>query len=393
MKQTALSLVLLFICWSGRDPGPKPATPAREITASRVFTEVSQHSSYDGSLLVETLFGEVLAEQNPDLPLNPASVTKLATSLAAFEKLGPDHRFRTRFLADGQVDQSGTLLGDLVVDGGYDPLFSQNETGQVVAALKAAGISRVNGGLRAGTGFYFFATRMRSSASVTQSVRLLHKALIAGGLPIRRPAVVGELSGNEVAIHDSARLEEILLFQNAWSSNAVAEVVGESVGGPRAIEEQLRIELHLMPADLQISTASGLGSNRMTARAALSILRRLVRILMMHRLRPDAILPVAGVDTSTLSSRIGETAHGAVVAKTGTLGSDSSAVSTLAGIAYTQRDGPLLFAAFGNGAPRADLRRIQSRFVDELIAEEGGGNVMLRSVDGTVGPPGGIVHQ
>jgi D-alanyl-D-alanine carboxypeptidase/D-alanyl-D-alanine-endopeptidase (penicillin-binding protein 4) len=364
----------------------------RPLSAASIFTdERYPEDPLQQSLLVETLFGrEVLAERNPDLPLNPASVMKLATSLVAFERFGPDHRFRTRILRDGPVDpRSGALLGDLVIDGGYDPLFSDRETGEVATTLQAAGISSVNGGLRVSARFYYFGARMRSSATVAQSAHLLRESFIKAGLPIRRQASVGEVSGIEIAAHDSARLESILLFQNAWSSNAVAEVVGESVGGPRAIEDSLKTELHLQPNELLIGTASGLGSNRMTARAALSILRQLFRSLMKQRMRPDAILPVAGVDTSTLAARLGEATHGAVVAKTGTLNS----VSTLAGIAYTRRDGVLLFAVFGNGAPPGELRLVQSRFVDDLIAEEGGGDGMLRSADGASGPPAGTAGR
>ncbi|HEU4386896.1 MAG TPA: D-alanyl-D-alanine carboxypeptidase, partial [Blastocatellia bacterium] len=249
MKRFALSIVLVLACWPGRDVAPVPAASHREIAAAQVLIEaLSQHSTYAGSLLVEDLFsGEVLAENNPDVALNPASVMKLATSLAALETFGPDHRFRTRFFADGQVDKSGTLLGDLIVEGGCDPIFSKRETGQVVAALKAAGISRVNGGLRVSSGFYFVAPRMRSSATIALSARLLRDAFIREGLPIRQQAAIGDVSGLEITKHESARLEEILLFQNAWSSNAIAEVVGESVGGPHAIEERLEAELHLPP--------------------------------------------------------------------------------------------------------------------------------------------------
>ena len=48
---------------------------------------------------------------------------KLATSLVALTKLGPDYRYRTNVLADGVIDASSrTLDGDLVVEGGADPL-------------------------------------------------------------------------------------------------------------------------------------------------------------------------------------------------------------------------------------------------------------------------------
>jgi len=44
----------------------------------------------------ETASGETVASQLADLPFNPASVVKVATSLWALESLGPDHRYSSR---------------------------------------------------------------------------------------------------------------------------------------------------------------------------------------------------------------------------------------------------------------------------------------------------------
>src|SRR5262245_50417546 len=64
---------------------------------------------------VETLDGDLVETNRGDEPLNPASVVKIATSWWALEKLGPDHRFETAFLARGTIDpQTRTLRGDLV---------------------------------------------------------------------------------------------------------------------------------------------------------------------------------------------------------------------------------------------------------------------------------------
>src|SRR5262245_62145082 len=66
--------------------------------------------------------GTVLVAQVDDRAVHPASVTKVATTLAMLERLGPDHRFETRVLAAGDVTD-GRLKGDLVVEGGNDPYF------------------------------------------------------------------------------------------------------------------------------------------------------------------------------------------------------------------------------------------------------------------------------
>jgi len=79
----------------------------------------------DQGVLIETLDrSQVLAEHNSTVTFNPASVMKLATSLVALSKLGPDYRYRTNFLADGSIESSSHKLeGDLVVEGGADKSY------------------------------------------------------------------------------------------------------------------------------------------------------------------------------------------------------------------------------------------------------------------------------
>jgi D-alanyl-D-alanine carboxypeptidase/D-alanyl-D-alanine-endopeptidase (penicillin-binding protein 4) len=73
---------------------------------------------------VETLDGEELDSQGADTPFNPASVVKVATSLWALERLGPDHRYVTTAGIRGDLDaKSGRLEGQLVVDSTGDPDF------------------------------------------------------------------------------------------------------------------------------------------------------------------------------------------------------------------------------------------------------------------------------
>ena len=71
---------------------------------------------------VEDADGRVLVAQAADLAVHPASVSKVPTSLALLRKLGPEHRFVTRFVSRGAV-QDGTLRGDLGVEADGDPFF------------------------------------------------------------------------------------------------------------------------------------------------------------------------------------------------------------------------------------------------------------------------------
>ena len=66
-------------------------------------------------VVVDAQNGKVLATQDADHPMPPASTAKVPTMLAALELLGPDYRFRTRVLATSAPDQDGILNGDLIL--------------------------------------------------------------------------------------------------------------------------------------------------------------------------------------------------------------------------------------------------------------------------------------
>ena len=68
-----------------------------------------------GILVVDALSKQVLFEQNANQMFAPASVTKLYSTAAALEKLGPDYRFKTPVKRRGEVDSSGVLKGDLIL--------------------------------------------------------------------------------------------------------------------------------------------------------------------------------------------------------------------------------------------------------------------------------------
>ncbi|MEK6302524.1 MAG: D-alanyl-D-alanine carboxypeptidase [Acidobacteriota bacterium] len=338
----------------------------------------------DQGVLIETSDGgQTLAEHNADVAFNPASVMKLATSLAAISKLGPDYHYRTNLFADGTLDyESRKLEGDLVVEGSADPMFALADAQEVANELTRLGVSRVTGSMRVAGAFYYFATGYRSNLSRETSASKLRAAFQRAGIKIDGPTVFGEPSGTLLLSHYSDQLTHILLFQNAHSSNAVAEVVGESVGGPQAIQGLLTRKLALTERELYVGRASGLEFNRITPRASLRVLRALASVLAQHSLKLEDVMPVAGVDSGTLRTRLsGEAVRGAVIAKTGTLVSIDNGVSTLVGIAYTKTRGPLLFAVFNSGGSVYHYRRLQDQFVERLIAEEGGPARTVRAED------------
>src|SRR5664279_1824526 len=67
--------------------------------------------------VVVTRIGEAtpLVSLNPARPLILASTTKLFTTAAALDRLGPDYKFRTRLYRDANIGENGVLPGHLVV--------------------------------------------------------------------------------------------------------------------------------------------------------------------------------------------------------------------------------------------------------------------------------------
>jgi D-alanyl-D-alanine carboxypeptidase len=261
-------------------------------------------------------------------------------------------------------------------------MFSQADAQQVATYLSRLGIARVTGSLRIAGPFYYFANGYHLNLSPETSAAKLRSAFQRAGIRIEGGTVFGPKSGNLVLSHYSDELTRILLFQNAHSSNAVAEVVGESVSGALGIQDYLTHDFGLSESDVFVGRASGLEFNRITPRAAISVLRGLIAVLDKYSLKPEDIMPVAGVDSGTLRSRLAAgDVRGSVVAKTGTLGSTDRGVSTLVGIAHTRTDGPVLFAILDTGGGVHGYRRLQDRFIEAFLAEEGGGTPASRLID------------
>ncbi len=91
---------------------------------------------------------------NSQQSMIPASLTKLFTTAAGFDQLGSDFRFKTTLCYSGNIDNGGTLHGDIYIIGGGDPVLGSYRYAQTVPdtlfstwtkAVAAAGIKAVNG--------------------------------------------------------------------------------------------------------------------------------------------------------------------------------------------------------------------------------------------------------
>ena len=357
---------------------------------------------------VESAAGRPLESREPDKAINPASVIKVATSLWALERLGPDHRFETHFAAPGSLDPgTGVLSGDLWVFGGADPDFQPENAYRVAEALNRAGLHRIRGKLLVDHRFWIgweggserrdadpgararaMAVRLREAFDPHRWDRrtrdLMDEFRARQGIegPPPRIAIDGGVGVHSsdaprgtLLIHRSNPLRQVLKRFNAYSNNDI-ERLGSLLGPPDALAELLSERWGLSRDELRIATLSGLGSNRMTPRQVVRLLREFSRASRRLDLRVEDLLPTAGCDPGTLEhfSRFADEPPGSLVAKTGTLVRTDGGIAVLAGIARTEAGERYFCVAAPNaGGALARARAAEQQWLVERIERDGGG--------------------
>jgi serine-type D-Ala-D-Ala carboxypeptidase/endopeptidase (penicillin-binding protein 4) len=325
---------------------------------------------------IETLdTREPLVAYNEGALFNPASVMKIVTSIAALDKLGANYRFRTEFRAQGEINpKTGELKGDLLVVSGSDPAFSLKDANNAGATLRKLGIQRVTGNLVVSGSF-----TCNENTQTDVSAGVLRRNL---GLTIRGTTELvnyrrDELPGQVLLTVESDALLHLLQEQNARSVNAMADAIGEFIGGAEAVRKFLLNRVGLKEEEVYISRASGLEINRLTAWGTAKMMRGVFDWLSANGYKPEDLLPIAGIDPSTVAGRFTEPEFaGSVVAKTGTLHETDNGAANLAGIAYTKSKGPILFVIYdmAEGRNVIHLRGVQDEFLKNLMNELGGPN-------------------
>jgi D-alanyl-D-alanine carboxypeptidase/D-alanyl-D-alanine-endopeptidase (penicillin-binding protein 4) len=155
----------------------------------------------------------------------------------------------------------------------------------------------------------------------------------------------------------------------------MAERIGDSLGGASSVNRQLITLLGIPENEVQLSSVSGLGVNRVTPRAMMKIFRGLRNELQKHKLSPADIMPVAGIDPGTLEERFtGPAWEGSVIAKTGTLVRTDGGASSLVGQMKTARGDVLLFVIMNQRGSVLRFRQNQDRLVMQVQNSRGGPN-------------------
>jgi D-alanyl-D-alanine carboxypeptidase/D-alanyl-D-alanine-endopeptidase (penicillin-binding protein 4) len=380
-------------------------------------------------LIVNSRTGDTLYSKNAGKLFMPASNMKIITSAAALTLLGPDYRYRTTFLTDGEIRDS-LLDGNLLVIGRGDPTVSDRMRGTATTvmdaladSLRAHRIRQISGSLaRVGNAFpdsiygygwewddlgeYYGAgvdelifnegmapTKLRPPPDTARDslysgpaknpakayLDAFHDALVRKS--IRMDGVVRDsilptpLKMDTLFVLVSPPLREILPALMKPSQNQIAEILLRTIGlergglgtadSGRKIVGQQLLAWGVQPDGFVIRDGSGLSDQDLLTPETI------VRVL--DRIQRDTAfaayynaMPIAGVD-GTIDTRMkGTPAEGNVHAKTGTLAKARS----LSGY-VTAADGErLIFSILANNAttPGSEVTRVTDEIAVALAA-------------------------
>ena len=315
--------------------------------------------------------------------LRPASTMKILTAVAAIDRLGGSHRFKTELCYTGKIENA-TLTGNLYCVGGFDPRFNTDDMHAFIESLRKMGIDTIRGGLYAdksmkdsallGSGWCWDDNNPvlspliygRRDVFMDKFVQELNDA----GIVIEAFTATGNTPQEAITICSRFHtIDQILMRMMKESDNLYAEAMfyqmAAATGNKQAtrknaasVVNRLIDKLGLRSANYRIADGSGLSLyNYVSAELEIQMLRYAYRNANIYlHLYPS--LPVAGVD-GTLKSRMKNVfTLSNVRAKTGTL----AGIISLAGYCTASNGHRLCFAIINQGIMRGrNARNFQDK--------------------------------
>ena len=363
-----------------------------------------------GACLVVRVGDRTLYARQADQPLIPASALKLLTAEAAVTVLGPETRLATVVKADAPP-ANGVVTGDLQVLGGGDPIIETDADAarnprqpvvrtrmeDVAAAVVAAGVRQVTGGIRADEGRYDTERARpgwKPSYQANGEVGPLSALMVDDGQdaeenPVAQPALhfaqvltdllraagvqvaggpsLGPATGGAtVATKESLPVRELVAQMVRESDNTTAELllkemgrVSAGVGTTAAGLDAAKAALAAKGLDVgPLRVHDGSGLDRADRATCSLLLAALVGAGRTSQLAEG--LPVAATSGTLKPRFVGSAVAGRLRAKTGSL----DEVSSLVGWVDPARPGPrpVAFAVVTNGVPKnLDAARLADR--------------------------------
>jgi D-alanyl-D-alanine carboxypeptidase/D-alanyl-D-alanine-endopeptidase (penicillin-binding protein 4) len=382
------------------------AAAAQALSPAALHTRLAKLQSGLGPLagaqVIDLATGDELYAHAPDLALAPASNEKLFVTAAALLRFGADGTLTTsvRAAPGAEVDEDGRLGGDLYLVGGGDPTLDDAGLRVLVTRLQAAGLRRIDGGVRGDDSFFdalrggpdsnygpdrdlgglltALSWRHGSSASggpPAAAARRFATMLKAAGITYGRRPRAGRMprigSGGAaaatppLATYASPDMRSLVAAVNVESENFYAEMLAKALGATFGATGSTAAGLAVARAELaELDVAPRLVDGSGLSRRDQATPRQLVRLLsaMDAHVLGDAwerSLPVLGV-SGTLRRRMrGTPAAGRCAAKTGTL----IGVSALSGVCTTTGGRRVAFSFLENRVNSAGAKRIEDKMV------------------------------
>ncbi|MFZ1323307.1 MAG: D-alanyl-D-alanine carboxypeptidase [Ignavibacteria bacterium] len=345
---------------------------------------------------------DLIYENNPQLKMIPASITKMITAAAALEYLGTGHNFRTVIFSDDSNLSDGIVDGNIYLKGFGDPDLNSSDLNYLAKLFAAKNITQVTGNLvfdesyldnqyYSISNYYQGDTKSNywpyvnglclnknsggtdpsSSAGNILAEALIYENVKLGGIVISGVTPTGAKEIADV----SHSMYNVLSHMNKTSDNHSAITLFKVIGAaydspPGTIEKGESAVIEFLTSmgntrsNFEILEGSGL-SRYNTVNSDLYI--RLLKYMYDDLKGFDYFynsLAVSGVDGTLRNRMIGTEAESNIHAKTGTLNS----VSALSGYAVTRDNELLLFYIVMNGfgGGNNEPRNIQDQVCEQL---------------------------
>jgi len=138
IKRGGLALVMGLLAGVSAAETALPRQVAQALERAQVPVEAAAF------VVTDLATGRTRLSHRAAAAMNPASVTKLVTTSAALELLGPAHTWTTTVLADGDL-QGELLRGQLVMRGGGDPKLVIERLQALLAQVQSSGVKAIEG--------------------------------------------------------------------------------------------------------------------------------------------------------------------------------------------------------------------------------------------------------
>jgi serine-type D-Ala-D-Ala carboxypeptidase/endopeptidase (penicillin-binding protein 4) len=378
----------------------QPMDPGRDKVIAQYLTSLENQgfSRQNQSLWLQTT-DQLLTNHQGQQLRTPASLTKVATTLAALQTWGATHRFTTEILAEGTIENN-ILQGNLILKTEGDPLFVDTEVIAIATKLNQLGLQGVSGDLviqgplvinfnqdaqQAGERLKQLFNRATWTPEMVNAYSWMPKGsvqpklAVAGAVQIA-PAVS---AGTETKLlqHQSLPVIELLRLMNIYSSNEIAKWLTEQMGGSSILASAAIQTNRIYPTELRLENGSGLGqANQLSARASVGLLQGVQQLLKRQNLSLESAFPVMGRDRGTVEKR---KLPPRSTVKTGTLWNTSA----LVGVLPTQKYGPVWFAIMNRGDDHTEgFRRAQDEFLQSLAKTWGGSTAQATTAHPPIDP-------